>query len=436
MSLATPDGIQELQRKLHRKAKEDPKYRFYSLIDKVYRPDVLKYAYRLCRSKKGAAGVDGQTFEDIEAYGEERFLKEVEHELVTDTYRPEAVRRVMIPKENGGERPLGIPTVKDRTVQTAAKLVLEPIFEADFTDNAHGYRPGHSARAAVEEVHRHLREGYTDVVDADLSRYFDTIPHDQLLKSVARRVSDGRMLHLIKMWLSAPIEEKDDEGRPQRRNPGSHGTPQGGVISPLLANIYMRRFLLAWARRPESQWRARIVNYADDFVICCRGTARQSLSTARDLLTRIGLTLNEVKTRVCEVWKQSFDFLGYTFGVNYAPKTAKPYLGVRPSTKRLVRLRTKLHEMTERSTLTRESSELIGSINRVTRGWTNYFSYGTLSRAYGAVDAYVRRRVRQWLVRKHKGTTRGTRRYSDQVLEGMGLLNLRRQLAALRKPSA
>lgn len=435
MSLATPPRIQELQGKLHRKAKEEPEFRFYSLYDKVYRGDVLEYAYRVCKSNKGAPGVDGRTFADIEEYGEERFLREVAQELREGTYRPEAVKRVMIPKENGGERPLGIPTVKDRTVQTAAKLVLEPIFEADFTENAHGYRPGHSAREAVEEVHGHLKAGYTDVVDADLSKFFDTIPHDQLLRSVARRVSDGRMLRLVKMWLKAPIEEDDGQGRPQRRNPGNQGTPQGGVISPLLANIYMRRFLVQWERRHERPLKARIVNYADDFVICCRRTANEALSEARGILSRIGLTLNEVKTKVCTAWTQGFDFLGYTFGVCYRPKTGKPYLGVKPSKKRLVRLRAKLHDLTERGTLTQETTELIGAVNGVLRGWTNYFSYGTLSKAYRAVDDYVLRRVRQWLARKHKVVGRGTRRYPDQALRAMGLLNLRHRLAALRTPS-
>lgn len=435
MSLETPERIQELRRKLHHKAKELPTFRFYSLYDKVYRPDILEFAYRLCKSNQGAAGVDGMTFADIEAYGEKKFLEELARELREDSYRPEAVRRVMIPKENGGERPLGIPTVKDRTVQTAAKLVLEPIFEADFTPNAHGYRPGHSALQAVEEVHQHLKAGYKDVVDADLSKYFDTIPHDQLLRSVARRVSDGRMLRLIKMWLKVPIEDKDDQGRPQRRSSGSRGTPQGGVISPLLANIYMRRFLLYWARHHAESLKARIVNYADDFVICCRHTASQALSEARAILTRLGLTVNELKTRVCDVWKEPFDFLGYRFGVCHAAKTGRPYIGARPAMTRMKRLRTKLHELTRRATLNWKTSELIGAVNCVLRGWSNYFRYGTLTTAYRAVDTYVRERVRRWLARKHKLGTRGTRRYSEQALETLGLLHLPHRLVQLRMPS-
>lgn len=437
MSLATPPKIQDLQRKLYHKAKEEPEFRFYSLYDKVYRTDVLAHAWALCKANRGAPGVDGQTFEDIEKYGVERFLKEVATELKEDRYRPEAVRRVMIPKPNGGERPLGIPTVKDRTVQTAAKLVLEPIFEADFTANAHGYRPGHNAVQAVREVHEALKAGYTDVVDADVSKYFDTIPHADLMRSVARRVSDGRMLHLVKMWLEAPIDEDNGRGGRTRRSPGNKGTPQGGVISPLLANIYMRRFLKAWVQRGHEQnLRARIVNYADDFVIMCRGTATHALSEARDLLSRIGLTLNEAKTRTCQAWQDPFDFLGYTFGRCHAPTTGKPYLGVKPSPKRLARLREKIRELTGPATLTKSAEELIGTVNRVLRGWAQYFCYGTLSKAYRAVDAHVVQRVRHWFVRKHKTPTRGTRRYTEERLHRQyGLLLLRRSLATFRTPS-
>lgn len=437
VSLATPPKIQELQQKLYRKAKEEPEFRFYSLYDKVYRMDLLEHAWALAKSNKGAPGVDGRTFEDIEAYGVERFLKEVQTELKEETYRPEAVRRVMIPKPNGGERPLGIPSVKDRTVQTAAKLVLEPIFEADLTPNAHGYRPGHSAVQAVREVHEALKAGYTDVVDADVSKFFDTIPHAELMKSVARRVSDGPMLHLIKMWLDAAIDEDNGRGGRTRRSPGSQGTPQGGVISPLLANIYMRRFLKTWEQRGNEQklW-ARLVNYADDFVVLCRGTAPQALSEARAILARIGLTLNEEKTRTCHAWQDSFDFLGYTFGRCYAPKSGQPYLGAQPARKRLARLREKLRELTRPGTLQHSVEELIGTVNRVLRGWAQYFSYGTLSKAYRAVDAHVLQRVRHWLVRKFKMPNRGTRRYSEEWLQReYGLVRLRRSLAALRMPS-
>ena len=437
MSLATPPKIRELQRKLGDKAKREPTYRFYSLYDKVYRSDILAHAYALVKANKGAPGVDGRKFEDIEKYGEERFLEEVQRELKEGTYRPEAVRRVMIPKPSGkGERPLGIPTVKDRTVQAATKLVLEPIFEADFTPNAHGYRPGHSALQAVQEVHEALRAGYTDVVDADLSKYFDTIPHSELLRSVARRVSDGRMLHLIKMWLKAPIEEDNGKGGRTRRNSGSKGTPQGGVLSPLLANIYMRRFLKAWVDLGyEEGFDASIVNYADDMVILCRHTAPQALSAARGILSRIGLTLNEEKTRTCNAWREPFDFLGYTFGVMHRSRDGRPYLGPRPSKSRLARLKEKIHELTTRAMTWQSPEELVGTINSVLRGWSGYFCHGTLSRTYQVIDRHTHARVRRWLVRKHKVQGRGTRRFPWSYIYGqLRLMSLGDTLAAARKP--
>ena len=278
MSLETPEQIRSLQNKLYAKAKAEPTYRFYLLYDKVYREDILAPAYRLARSNGGAPGVDRVRFEDIEASGVEEWLAGLRKELRTETYRPQPVRRVMIPKPGGGERPLGIPTIRDRVAQTAAKLVLEPIFEADLSSSAFGYRPGRSAQDAVAKVHQALCDGYTDVVDADLSKYFDTISHDQLMKSVARRVSDGKMLRLIKAWLKTPVEETDERGN--RRMTGGKGsrmgTPQGGVISPLLANIYINRFLRVFVERgKDREFAARLINYADDFVILSGGRAKR-----------------------------------------------------------------------------------------------------------------------------------------------------------------
>jgi len=262
VSLETPESIRRLQRKLYVKAKQEPEFRFYLLYDKVCRDDILAHAYRLSRAARGAAGVDGVEFADIDAAGVEPWLAALGKELREQMYRPAPVRRVMIPKPGGGERPLGIPTIRDRVVQTAAKLVLEPIFEADFEDSAYGYRPRRSAQDAVRAVHAALCEGYTDVVDADLSKYFDTIPHHELLQSVARRVMDRHVLHLVKMWLKVPVEERGADGR--RRMSGgkrsTRGTPQGGVISPLLANLYMHRFLRAWRQRNKGQeYRARLI---------------------------------------------------------------------------------------------------------------------------------------------------------------------------------
>ena len=325
MSLETPDKIRSLQRKLYRKAKAEPDFRFYLLYDKICREDILRHAYERARDNAGAPGVDGVTFKQIEASGVEAWLAGLREELVSKTYRPDPVRRVTIPKPGGGERPLGIPTIRDRVVQTAAKIVLEPIFEADFEDSAYGYRPRRSAVDAVKETHRLICRGYTDVVDADLSKYFDTIPHSDLLKSVARRIVDRHVLWLIKLWLKAPVEERDGDGK--RRMSGgkssTRGTPQGGVASPLLAIIYMNRFLKHWRLSGRGEaFRAHVVNYADDFVILSRGRAEEALAWTKAVMTKLGLTLNEAKTSVKDARRESFDFLGYTLGPRHLPKGA------------------------------------------------------------------------------------------------------------------
>jgi RNA-directed DNA polymerase len=268
MSLIPPFKVGKLQTALHTKAKNSPGYRFYALYDKLYRKDILEWAFIRCRKNGGAPGVDGQSFADIEAYGQDRWLDELTEELRNETYRPRPVRRVLIPKGDGKLRPLGIPCIKDRVVQMAAVLVLEPIFEADLEPEQHAYRPERSALDAVRQVDRLLLMGYTEVVDADLSGYFDSIPHAELLKSVSRRISDGRMLRLLKMWLETPVEETDAKGnrhRTTRNKDQGMGTPQGAPISPLLSNIYMRRFLKGWKTGGhEKRLAARIVNYADD----------------------------------------------------------------------------------------------------------------------------------------------------------------------------
>ena len=305
-----------------------------------------------CRINDGAPGVDGQSFTDIEAYGEDRWLDELTEELKNETYRPRPVRRVFIPKGDGKLRPLGIPCIKDRVVQMAAVLVLEPIFEADLEPEQHAYRPERSALDAVRQVERLLRTGHTEVVDADLSGYFDSIPHAELMKSVSRRISDGRILRLIKMWLETPVEEIDAKGnrhRTTRNKDQGMGTPQGAPISPLLSNIYMRRFVKGWKTGGhEKRLAAKIVNYADDFVICCKGTADEAMTVMRGMMSKLKLTVNETKTRLCRLPDESFDFLGYTLGRNYDCRTGESYLGPRPSRKKIDRLCREIGELTTR----------------------------------------------------------------------------------------
>jgi RNA-directed DNA polymerase len=417
-----------LQRKLYQKAKEEPNYRFYLLYDKMYREDLLAHAYALAKSNQGAPGVDGQSFRDIESQGLEEWLSGVREELRAKTYQPRAVRRVMIPKPGGGERPLGIPTIRDRVVQTAAKLLLEPIFEADFDPNAYGYRPKRSAREAIQKVHQLLCKGYTDVVDADLSKYFDSIPHSELVQCVARRIVDRDMLRLIKMWLKVPVQERDESGKP-RVSGGKEstcGTPQGGVISPLLANLYMNRFLKYWRITGRGEiFRAQVVTYADDFVILSCGYAAEALDWTRSVMTRIGLTLNEAKTSVKQARRERFDFLGYSFGPHRMRTNGHEYLGASPSKKSISKLRQKVGDLLVPWHVA-PWTEVRDRLNRVLRGWSNYFGYGTRLMAYRAVDWYVYNGVRSFLRRRHKVPTRGNTRYSDAVVFGtLGVLRLR-----------
>ena len=428
MSLRTPEALERLQHKLYHKAKEDKTCRFHQLYDKLYREDVIPHAWRLAKANGGAPGVDGVTFERIEQEGLAAWLAELRKQLHDKTYKPSPVRRVMIPKPGGGERPLGIPTIRDRVAQTAAKLLLEPIFEADFEDCAYGYRPGRSAQDAVKEVHGGICSGYHQVVDADLSKYFDTIPHDWLMKSVCRRISDKHMLHLIKLWLKAPVEETDDQGRKHMSGgKGSkQGTPQGGVISPLLANIYMHRYLRGWKQHNKAtQFRARIVNYADDFVILSRGKANEALAWTRRAMSQIGLTLNETKTCIREARQESFDFLGYTFGPETDRRDGHWYLSAKPSRKAIDRLKEKVYDMLRPSNI-EPWPNVAKRLNAMIRGWANYFSHGTRYMAYREIDNYVYERVRNFHRRRHKVKGRATRQYSDQVVFGkLGVQRLR-----------
>ena len=431
MSLTTPSSVRKLQRALYAKAKANPAYRFYALYDKIYRKDVLLWAWSCCRANGGSCGVDGQSFAGIEAKGVEVWLDQLAEELEEKTYRPQAVRRVLIPKPDGKQRPLGIPTIKDRVAQMAAVIVLEAVFEADLTEEQYAYRPQRSAHDAVREVHGLLNRGYTEVVDADLSSYFDTIPHHELMKSIARRVSDGAVLALIKSWLEMAVEEADGKGNKRRttvNKDSGRGTPQGAPISPLMANLYMRRFLLGWKHAGwDKKLKTRIVNYADDFVILCRGTAEQARTAMEAMMGKLKLTVNQQKTRICRVPEESFDFLGYTLGRSHRVKTGEAYIGTKPSKKRVARLCEKISQMTQRKWCWKETEALVGELNLVVKGWGNYFRLGSVSKAYRAVDGHTRHRLRQWLCHKHKVQGQGRKRFKDEYLyQKLGLFRLER----------
>lgn len=428
-NLATPNSVQKLQAALHAKAKEAPGYRFYALYDKLYRADVLAYAYERCRANGGAAGVDGQKFEDIEAKGVEEWLGALAQELKEKKYQAQAIRRVYIPKPNGKLRPLGVPTIRDRVVQTAAVLVLEPIFEADLAPEQHAYRADRNALTAVREVHSLLNRGHREVVDADLSAYYETIPHAELLTSMARRVCDRQVLHLIKMWLIAAVEEDDGSGGKTRTTPNrdsKRGIPQGSPISPLLSNLYMRRFVLGWQQLGYAKrFGAQIVNYADDLVICCKGQADQALQAMRQVMGRLKLTVNEEKTHVCRIPQGHFDFLGYTFGGCYCRKTGRAYLGTRPSKKSIRRMVAAISAETQRRWTGRDSAYQVERLNRKLRGWANYFCLGPVSQAYQIIDAHTRYRLRRWLCQKHKVRRAARSCYPDRYLyETLGLIRL------------
>jgi RNA-directed DNA polymerase len=431
-----PATIEKLQAALHTKAKECPGYRFYVLYDKVYRGDVLAHAFARCRANGGAAGVDGQTFADIEIYGTTKWLGELAQELKGKTYRPQAVRRVWIPKPDGTRRPLGIPTIRDRLVQTAVVLVLEAIFEADLQPEQFAYRAGRDATDAVRAVQAQLDQGYTEVVDADLSGYFDSIPHAELMKSVARRVSDRHLLHLLKMWLEAPVEETDEHGRTQRttRNKDDkRGTPQGGVASPLLANLYMRRFVLGWKQLGhEQRLDARIVNYADDFVILTRGRAIEALASMKDMMSKLRLTVNERKTRLCSLPNDTFTFLGFTFGRQISWKTGRAYAAPAPAKKKVQAICDKISAATRSQTTWRADADQVRALNQLIRGWANYFRIGYVTEAWRVVQQHACRRLRWWLRRKHKAKSGAGQRYCDmQLYERFGLVNLPKQIRRL-----
>jgi len=407
MRLETPDNIRKLQRKLYLKAKLESAFRFYSLYDKIYRPDILEHAYYLVRANKGSPGIDGVSFKDIEKkVGLDKFLPELGKELQERKYKAMPVRRVMIPKPDGSQRPLGIPTIRDRVVQMATKLVIEPIFEADFEEHSYGFRPKRGQHDAVAAITCAMVTGHTQVIDADLSKYFDTIPHAKLLKVVAERICDKKVLHLIKMWLKAPIIEEDKTGKQKTVGGGKKsrvGTPQGGVISPLLSNLYLHILDRIWVRHELSRkYGARIVRYADDFVVLCKKGVQEPLSLIRKVPDRLELKLNDTKTRIVNSHEESFVFLGFDFQMKRSFKTGKLYPHTEPAKKSLDKIRTTVKALTKRENTKIPVEDIIDLLNMKLNGWTGYFHYGNSTSSFRKLRTFVENRVASHLGSRHK----------------------------------
>ncbi len=405
-SLTGSDRVRKLQSVLHAKAKEEPDRRFHALIDKVWREDFLAEAWRRVRRNGGSAGVDEETFADIERYGVVRWLGELSRDLKDGTHAPRPVRQVLIPKKQPGKfRPLGIPCMRDRVAQTSALLVLEPIFEADLQPEQHAYRPERSANDAVKRVHRLLNTGHNEVVDCDLSNHFGELPHAGLMKSIARRASDGRMLGLIKAWLEMPVEEDDGKGGKRRTNRARRerkGTPQGSPISPLASNLYMRRFVLGWkALGHARRYCSEIVNHADDFCVVGKAPAAEMLVAVKRLMDRLKLPINEQKTRCLRCPEEPINFLGHRMGRNCGLH-GRPYIGTRPSKASVQSICRRISEQTAARYGAMSTEDMVQRLNRMISGWANYYHHGQVGPACSAINNHSTRRLRQWLCRKHK----------------------------------